>query len=240
MPQRPEPPKPPEHLARLFVERPGFANYYFNQIERDRTLKGAMALGDYSKETGVWKLAGALAADETPFEFTLADKLAGLTLAGGKKVFAQELGVADFEDEPPGTGGLLLAMHHLRLLLVRGGTGFSEFYYQGSEPLDGNGPMVDVLFSERHGARSQWYVSRETGQLVGFDTYRDDDVDPCEIRLEGLVEFNGHRLPAVLTVRHADKEYGRFKPTGATFGPPAPEPAAEPAKPAESKKDSKA
>jgi serine protease Do len=233
-PRRPEAPKPPEHLAKLFTERPGFANYHFNEIERDRALKGILALGDYSKETGVWKLTGTLAIDQTPFEFTLTDKLAGLTLDGGKKVFAQELGVSEFEDEPPATGGLLLAMHHLRLLLVRGAAGFSEFYYQGSEPFDGSGPLVDVLFSERNGARSQWYVSRETGQLVGFDTYRDDDVDPCEIRLEGLTELTGRKLPAVFIVRHADKEFARFVPSGITFGP-APAPAAEPAKPADPK-----
>lgn len=222
LPQRSPPPKPPEHLAKLVIERPGFANYYFNQLERVRALAGFRALGDYSKETGVWKITGTLSADETPFEFTLADKLAGLTLSNGKKVFAQELGVSDFEDEPPGTGGLLLAMHHLRWLLIHGGAGFSEFYYQGSEPLDGNGPSVDVLFSERNGARSHWYISRETGRFVGFDTYREEDVDPCEIRLEGLTDLAGRKLPALWIVRHADKEYGRFQPGGATFGPPPP------------------
>jgi S1-C subfamily serine protease len=232
-PQRPPAAKPPEHLAKLFVERPGFSNYHFNQIERDRTLKGVLALGDYSKDTGTWKLSGTLAADETPFEFTLADKVAGLVLAGGKKAFVQELGVAEFEDEPPGTGGLLLAMHHLRLLLVQGPQGFSEFFYQGSEPLDGNGPLVDVLFCERYGARSQWYVNRESGMLVGFDTYRDDDVDPCEIRLDGSTELAGRLLPAIWIVRHADKEFGRFKPAGLRFGPPAAQPAPT-EKPAES------
>jgi S1-C subfamily serine protease len=229
-PARPQGPAPPEHVAKLFVERPGFANYYFNEIERNRALKPVHALGDYSKETGVWKLTGALAADETTFEFTLADKVVGLTLAGGKQAFAQELGVAEFEDEPPGTGGLLLAMHHLRQLLIHGPQGFSEFYYQGSEPFDGQGPMVDVLFSERYGARTQWYVSRESGQLVGFDTYRDDDVDPCEIRLDGLTELAGRHLPAVVIVRHADKEYGRFKLEGLKFGPPVAVPPADPAK----------
>src|SRR6185369_2175921 len=105
---------------------------------------------------------------------------------------------SEFEDEPPGTGGLLLALHQFRLLLQRGHQGFSEFYYQGSEPLDGNGPSVDVLFSERFGARTQWYFSREGGLLVGFDTYRDDDVDPCEVRVEGVTDVAGRRLPAVL------------------------------------------
>jgi hypothetical protein len=225
--EHPAPAKPPEHLAKLFVERSGFANYHFNEIERDRLLKGIFAIGDFSRETGTWKLSGTLAADESPFEFTLADKLAGLTLDGGKKVFAQEVGVTELEDEPPGTGGLLLAMHQLRLLLVRSHQGFSELYYQGSEPMDGSGPLVDVLTSERYGARTQWYIDRETGLLLGLDTYRDEDVDPCEVRLEGWTELSGRRLPSTLMVRHAEKEYGRFKLTGLKFGPPSTEPAAE-------------
>jgi S1-C subfamily serine protease len=232
-PAHPRGPAPPEHLARMFIERPGFANYYFNEIERKRVLDPLRALGDFSRETGVWKLTGTLAADETPFEMTLADKVAGLTVAGGKQTFAQELGVADFEDEPPGTGGLLLAMHHLRQLLLHGPQGFSEFYYQGSEPFDGQGPMVDVLFSERYGARTQWYFSREDGRLIGFDTYRDDDVDPCEVRLDGLVELAGRHLPAVIIVRHADREYGRFKLDGLKFGPPAPASPSDAASPPE-------
>ena len=182
-----QPPKPPEHLAKFYVEKPGFTNYYFNELERDRTLKGLTALGDYSKRDGdVEAFGNRWPPTPFPFEFTLGDKLAGLTLDGGKKAFVQELSPdSKFEDEPPGSGGLLLAMHHLRRLLVLGPKGFSEFYYLGSEPLDGTGTAVDVLFCERYGARTHWYFSRDTGMLVGFDTFRDDDVDPCDIRFRG-------------------------------------------------------
>jgi S1-C subfamily serine protease len=220
---RPAAPKPPEHLAKFYVEKPGFTNCYFNELERARTLKGLVALGDFSKETGTWKLSGKLSPDNVPFEFTIAEKLAGLILDGGKKAFVQELSPdAKFEDEPPGTGGLLLAMHHLRRLLVLGPNGFSEFYYLGSEPLDGTGESVDVLFCERYGARSHWYFSRASGMLVGCDTFRDEDVDPCEIRFEGEIPLAGRRIPETVLVRSGDREFGRFKMTAAVFGPPVP------------------
>jgi S1-C subfamily serine protease len=237
---RPPAPKPPEHLAKFYVEKQGFTNYYFNELERDRILKGLSALGDYSKETGTWKLGGSLAPDSVPFEFTLGDKLAGLTLDAGKKAFVQELTPeAKFEDEPPGSGSLLLAMHHLRRLLVLGPKGFSEFYYLGSEPLDGTGAPVDVLFCERYGARSHWYFSRASGMLVGYDTFREDDVDACEIRFEGQAEWNGRRLPELFVVRSGDHEFGRFRMTSSTFGPPAPVTADTPEKKPESKPDAK-
>jgi S1-C subfamily serine protease len=237
---RPPAPKPPEHLVKFYVEKPGFTNYYFNELERDRTIKGLTALGDYSNETGTWKLAGTLTPDGGPFEFTIHDKLAGLTLDGGKKAFVQELSPdAKFEDEPPGSGGLLLAMHHLRRLLVVGPKGFSEFYYLGSEPLDGTGAPVDVLFCERYGARSHWYFSRATGMLVGCDTFREDDVDACEIRFEGQAEFNARRLPELFVVRSGDREFGRFKMTSSTFGPPTPVTADATHKKAEAKPEDK-
>jgi S1-C subfamily serine protease len=237
---RPAAPKPPEHLARFHVEKPGFTNYYFNELERDRTIKGLSALGDYSKETGTWKLSGTLAPDGLSFEFTIHDKLAGLTLDGGKKAFVQELSPdSKFEDEPPGSGGLLLAMHHVRRLLVLGPKGFSEFYYLGSEPLDGTGTPVDVLFCERYGAKSHWYFSRATGMLVGCDTFREDDVDACEIRFDGQAEFNGRRLPELFVVRSGDREFGRFKMSASAFGPPAPVTADTPEKKPEVKPESK-
>lgn len=220
-PARPAPPKPPEQYAKMFVKKAGFGNHYFNDLERDRVLKGLTALGDYSKETGTWKVAGVVLGDDVPCEFTLGNKLAGLIIDGGKKAYAQELSAdSKLEDEPPESGGLLLALHHLRLLLVHGAKGFSDFYYAGSEPLNGTGPLVDVLYAEHYGARTNFFFSKETGMLAGFDTYRDEEVDPCEVRLEGLTEISGRRLPEMLAVRHAEKDFGRFKWTGCTFGPP--------------------
>jgi S1-C subfamily serine protease len=220
IPNRPQPPKPPANLAKLYIEKPGFTNYHFNELERDRTLKGLAAFGDYSQETGVWKLAAVSAADESACEFTLSETVSGLVVGGGKQTFVQELSPdAKLEDEPPRSGGFLLALHHLRRLLVQGPKGFSEFYYLGSEPLDGTGESVDVLFCERYGARTHWYFSRATSLLIGFDTFRDEEVDPCEVRLEGLVELGGRRLPELWTVRSGEAEFGRFKFTGAKFTP---------------------
>jgi serine protease Do len=234
---RPEPSKPPEHLAKFHSERPGFANYYFNQLERDRTLQGLAALGDFSRHAGGWKAHGALEKDNVSFELTLNDKVAGLTLAGGDKVFAQELS-ADGEDEPEGTGGLLSAMHHFRLLVTRGKDGFSEFYYLGSEPLDGTGARVDVLHAELGGAHSNWYFSREPAGLIGFDYYREDDVDACEVRFESFLDESGRKLPAAMLVRHADQEYGRFRFSAWQLTPG--EPPKLPAKPvAKDSKESK-
>ncbi len=209
-PQKPKP-KPPAELAKFLVERPGFANYHFNQLERDRVLAKLASWGDFKEFKGSWKLKGLLVAGDAPADFTLSDPVAGLVLAEGKQAFVQEVNAdAALEDEPAGTGGLLLALHHLRWLLVHGAAGFSECYYAGSEPLDGTGPMVEVIAVERFAARTRFLFSKQTGELVGCDTERGDDVDPCELRFEGELKTGAARLPGLLVVRHADREYGRF------------------------------
>src|SRR5690606_36936210 len=121
----------------------GYANYWFNEQHQERLSKQLDAWGDFSKAGGVWQLAGKTdrAVD---FSLKLADDGVGLLL--GNRPFPLKLGVGEaVTDEPPGSGGLLISMHHLKLLLVHRGEEFTEFEYLGSEPLDGRGPQVDVL-----------------------------------------------------------------------------------------------
>ncbi|MCY2968880.1 MAG: trypsin-like peptidase domain-containing protein [Planctomycetota bacterium] len=219
-PQKPKP-KPPEQYAKFLVERPGFANYYFNQIERTRVLGRLSAWGDFKGAAGAWKLKTHAIAADVSADFTISDNIVGLILDGGKQAFAQETTAeAKYEDEPPGTGGLLLALSHVRWLLVHGPEGFSECYYAGSEPLDGTGPLVDVVYAERYSARTRFLFDKGTGALVGSDTERDDDVDPCELRFDGLMNVGERRLPQQITVHHGDREYGRFQLKEAALATP--------------------
>jgi len=218
-PKQPDPPrapvaeedKPPEQYKQMFAKRAGFANYYFNELERTRVMRAIASLGDFSQAQGPWKLAGSL--NGKPIEITAADSGIGLISPDPQQPsFLQQLDdSAKFTDEPPSSGGLLLAMHHLRQMCTKGKNGFSEFYYLGSEPFDGTGERVDVLVCELTGAESWWYFSREKGTLLGFDLYRNEEVDSCEIRIAGFGEFSGRTLPNKLTVTNGDKEFGKLE-----------------------------
>ena len=50
---------PPKHVEKWIAKRPGYANYYFNEQNRDRIWSALLAQGDFSSLAGVWKLAGA-------------------------------------------------------------------------------------------------------------------------------------------------------------------------------------
>ena len=193
--------KPPEHLKKLYIKKEGYANYYFNKLEQDRMLKNLQSLGNFEEVKGTWKLTGKTDSGDA-FKFLLNNE--AVTLEIGEDLFAQDL-LKDPADEPPGSGGLLVAMSHLRMLLTERGVRFSEFYYLGSEPLDGPGEQVDVLVSELTGARSRWYFSQKNGAFVGFDMQLSEDVDECEIRFADFREFNGRQLPGTLIVRRGSE-----------------------------------
>lgn len=199
--------KPPEQYKHLYVKKNGFANYHFNKQQQEAVLKNLRPLGDYASARGTWKLTGKTDRGDD-FKILLDDKT--VTLEVGGTLFAQDL-EKDPIDEPPGSGGLLIALSHLRLLLTQQSVPFSEFYYLGSEPLDGQGKQVDVLFSELTGVQSSWYFSQDNKSFVGFDTRLSEDMDECEIRFADFREIAGRRFPSQLIIRRASETMTIFQ-----------------------------
>ena len=186
-PVRPRAVEPPAEFAHLFVERAGFFNYYFNEQEQNRVFAAITGLGDYSGLTGLWTLDGRT-QDGRTFQFKLSAEAAAVKI--GEDIAVQPL-EQEPADLPRGTGGLLMAMHSLKMMLVDPRGYFSEFYYVGSEPLDGTGDLVDVLLTTRGQVTTRWYFSRADGRWLGFDLALTEDVDECEVRIESLRDFEG-------------------------------------------------
>ena len=206
----------PEKYKHMFVRKDGFANYYFNKQEQDRLKPLLDAWGDYSGEGGTWQLAGE-SADSEAFKLTLATKGLGLDLNG--EPFYQALDGSDFADEPAGSGGLLVALHHLKLLLTKGSEGFSEYYYLGSEPLDLTGQLVDVIVTSLEGVETRWYFSRPVmdgeqvrfpAAFVGFSCQLQEDRDECEVYFATVRKFGNRSFPGEMVVRVGGREYLRL------------------------------
>ena len=114
-------------------------------------------------------------------------------------------------DEPPGSGGLLAALHQFKLLLTEGQTAFTEFAYYGSRPLDGRGPSVDVIVTRKSTVECHWYFRVSDGSLVGVDSSLGTDVDPCQLRFLQYSDFQGRHFPSRFSVRYGDTDYGTFE-----------------------------
>ncbi|QDT90726.1 S1C family serine protease [Gimesia algae] len=201
-------PEPPEKYKHLYVPKTGFANYYFNQQQQERLLQALSATSNFSDRTGTWTLTGKL-GNGTDFILTLADKGVGFEV--GKDIFLQSLEADMFVDEPPGTGGLLAALHHFRLLLSGQSERFTDFYYLGSERLDGTNEMVDVLIATQTGTISRWYFNKSDLSLRGLDFYLTENSEVCAIRFEQFQTLNGQKFPGELDVRYGSRPVMKLK-----------------------------
>lgn len=215
-------PKIPEQWKHLFEKKAGFANYYFNRQGQARLLASLQPFESLKSRSGRWKIAGQL-ADGRDFTLTLAAQGLGLKV-GPKDVYFQPLDGSELLDEPPGTGGLLVAWEQLRQLLLRGPEAFSLLQYHGSEPLDGVGPLVEVLKTQVGGIESRWFFAKDQTRLVGFDTTLARDVDACEVRITAFETIDGLPFPTAFTVRSGGREFGSFRVTSLELLAPTPTP----------------
>jgi S1-C subfamily serine protease len=149
-PRRPQPVHK-SAASKLYDPKPGFANYYFNKLERDRLLKAWRAGEDFSAVAGNWsfegqtqqKIAVRLTMREEPESKALAPKadskappartVVRLVLGGLKyelEPLKQEQDVLSLT-EPRGSGGLLMALYQYRRFLTMGPAGFEQYFYHG-------------------------------------------------------------------------------------------------------------
>jgi S1-C subfamily serine protease len=244
-PGRPAPKKPiPDSpAAKLFEEKPGFANYYFNRQERDRLLDGFRRHGDFTKLGKAWTFEadGDIKGRKAKTVFTLTE----VKDPDGKSMTPKVLAVLSDVDypleplrpglkaedlkEPRGSGGLLLALYHWQQLLAgRGEKDFTGgFSHGGVEPFyppaaDGTRQRVDceVLRTQQAGVSAKWYFSQTDQTLLGFEVYPDEKDDPCEVYLSDYKKVDDRDLPHRLEVRYGDNRYARLVVKNYTFAEP--------------------
>jgi serine protease Do len=164
---------PPVHksaASKLYEPKPGFANFYFNKLERDRLLTAARAHGDFTGLAGDWRLEGET-NQKLKVEATVREEgeQKSPSAAGSSKpqpaktIVRLTLGNLKYELdplkpeqevqsllEPRGSGGLLMALYQYRRFLTLGPAGFEQYFYHGGYepyyrlPAHLVGPMQDL------------------------------------------------------------------------------------------------
>jgi serine protease Do len=152
---RPRPPKPPTRpspASKLFVAKPGFANYYFNKLQQEQLWGRFQKYGDFSPFRGDWTIKatgllynGGARGKRITAVFSVKDRGS----KDGKNDLVQAvidelpynlepLKVDEKPDaftDPPGSGGLLTALYQYRNLLAFGRERFTRnFSHGGIEP----------------------------------------------------------------------------------------------------------
>ena len=153
-------PAPKPELSKLvrehFTEHRGYANYWYNVRERNRLWNTYLATSGAAELDETWKLSGTTALD-AGFTLEVGPEQAEIRLPQGTSgaVFSGRL---DDQLSPPGSGGLLLALHMWQRLLAEGPERFGEVYYLGALPLTSAGRPLDCLVGLRGGVEARFLL----------------------------------------------------------------------------------
>jgi hypothetical protein len=203
----------PEICKKLFEEKRGFANYYYNKLHRQRVWDAWVARGDYGKLTGSWTIAGQL-EDGAKFRFELTESGGTCDIGGQKSSFStdEEFG---FLLPPRGSGGLLPALYLWRRLATQGPDTYGDVYYYGTVPIPDRWPdgRADKLVGLHAGIECHFLFDPTEGHLVALEMFADDESDPCEVVFSDFKEreSDGRFQPHRMEVRHQDSVYGVFQ-----------------------------
>jgi S1-C subfamily serine protease len=235
--------KPPAETADKYEAKKGYSNWYFNVQERDKLLDAAKKHGDFSGVPGKWVIDGKfeMADRNGPMRAEIAPGADGATvkLKLNIETSLQPLKQTDVavQQEPIGSGGLMMALYHYHRFLTLGPKGFEGLFAHGGYepfypyPIDGPAPKslaalrVDcAVVNTKHGSVDcKWYFSRKDNVLLGFETYIDknaketDDRDPCEVYFHDYKDVGGRKLPHRIEVRFRDKRYAVLTVSGYTL-----------------------
>jgi len=197
----------PKHVAKFYKERTGYANYYFNELNRNRVWNAFLAESDFTKSAGSWRLEGQIAEGGGTVEIVLGEKqVTGKFADRNPEIdLTKDL---DAQTAPSGSGGLLAALHLWQRLLTSGPAKYGEVYYLGSAPMLGREELVDVLVATHDVVESRFMFDPASGRLLGMEFYPERDVDPCEVYFSEYREVDGRMVPHRLTVLFGDEVFG--------------------------------
>ena len=198
----------PAVVKEHYDARRGYANYYYNRLNRDRVWQTLSGRGDFKTLNGEWVLSGRL-QEPGDTQFQISDKLVACTLPGGKSSISVEDSLVDAA-EPTASGGLLAALYLWRRLLVAGPEEFGSVEYYGTVPLVGQAGFVDVIIGKFGGVECNFLIDSTSGHLLVVELYLHEDDDPCELHFADYRETDGREVARTMLVRYGDNVFGLF------------------------------
>lgn len=218
-PEEPEPrpaPRPPQaagnsgsdampaEVRKVFAQRRGFANYYFNRLHVQRIHQGLTSQFSDVNRRGPWVLEGQVQTGG-PFQIRLEQNKSELELPSGSWSISMDQPL-DAQLVPNGSGGLLVTLHLIRDFVTRATETFGEVTYIGTTPVRGYAQPVDITTCLREALELRVYTDPANGQLLAAELFADSRQDPCEIYMQYDAEKNT-ALPTELEVRCGDEVF---------------------------------
>lgn len=182
-----------DEVTKLFEERRGYANYYFNKEHQARvsSLIEQFVGGKWTEKNV--RIKGT-DQNNGPFELAIGKETAAIKsdLATDIVDFEKDLSTQMFPQE---TRGMVVAVYHFSQILAQRGKELGDVYYYGTAPWNGEGDLLDVIVGTVGDVESRFYIDPKTGMVVGQEYFADLSGDACEIRYGNYKPANGINLP---------------------------------------------
>lgn len=188
----------PESYLELYEAEPGFVNLAANKRLLSKVRSSLEKFG-VSGATSELRLSG-LTSDGKQVDVVVSPKGTAVRVTGGISALAKA--GDDPADLPPGSGGLLTSLEHLRHFVTEPEAFFTDHVYIGSEPSSAGGPLVDVVLTTRGETVDRWFFGRPDGQLVGVETQIRPDLGPCKIQFGPVSTYGEIAFPESIEVSH--------------------------------------
>ncbi|MGL6075754.1 MAG: S1C family serine protease [Fimbriiglobus sp.] len=216
---------------KLFIEKKGYANFYFNKQRQDTLRQNVAKQGDFAARKGNWEATGTLelADRRGDVKLTWKDDTDGLTevkitrngIEDAVKPLKPGTNLGELQ-LPQGSGGMLSALYQYRRLLTQWKEGFEIGFDHGGQqpiypmPADGKTPerlkdlRVDCeVLRTKHGPfETKWFYSLKDQQLLSCESILSSDENPCELFFADYRTVDGLSLPHRIEIRMGDKRYG--------------------------------
>jgi S1-C subfamily serine protease len=207
----------PETVKPFYEKQRGYANYYFNKLERERVLKNwrnSFATGQPPQSA--WNFTGKLKNRPETFGFHLDDKGVKyeLPIENGfwnvDLMLETQVFIVDpitHYQSPRGSGGLFAALYLLRQLALTDSIKDSVTEYFGTAPIDGNpDKLYDICGVAWRGNNVRFFFDTETGAVVLVEMSGSGLDFPCEILFRKNAEHKQE-----FEVRYGRIHFGTFE-----------------------------
>ena len=192
----------------MLASRVGFANYFFNVLNRDSVWQRAQTLGDFAKVDRRWVLTGKLAGEDTPVRIQI-DSTRAAILLGSRTV---EISFSDAMSDAISKrreGGLLVALRAWQQILQVGPKQIGDTVYLGTMPVYATNnwvlaeqPLHDVLHSAWYDTMARFAFPQDSGEIRCIEVYGDASEDPVELYLDNYREKDNLRLPGRIRLQY--------------------------------------
>lgn len=203
----------PPHIAKVYQQRNGYANYYFNALHQKRVWQQFQMHGDFTKYVGDWVLAGQMKGGES-LELVLDNSKVFLQ-AGSKSL---EVQLSQFIDEADGfateeerdVAYRAMALGLYRQFLTLSPARFGEVYYLGTVPGYRDREMCEVLVGTSFSAECHFQFDIDSGILMAMELFLASDEDPLVLLFREYDNTEYGNLPRTVRFLRGEDFQGSY------------------------------